>query len=69
MSQQNKLDEYMRQLKEAALLIDNAETPLEEAIAAYEKGAKAYRNCIEIIDKAEQKIKIISESLREQSND
>ncbi len=64
MSQQNKLDDYMRQLKEAALVIDNAETPLEDAIAAYEKGAKAYRNCIEIIDKAEQKINIISASLR-----
>ncbi len=69
MSQQNKLDDYMRELKAAAKLIEDAETPLEEAIAAYEKGARAYRNCIEIIDKAEQKINIIAQTLREENHE
>ncbi len=69
MSQQNKLDDYMGELKRAAKIIDNADTPLEEAIAAYQKGAEAYRNCMALIDEAEQKINVITKSLQEETND
>ncbi len=69
MSQQKKLDDYMRELKAAAAVIDKADTPLEEAINAYEDGARAFRNCIEIIERAEQKINIITQTLRDDNND
>ncbi len=62
----DKLDDCMAQLKTAAQLIDDADTPLEKAIEAYQNGAEAYKACIAMLDNFEQQLQIINQSLQEE---
>ncbi len=64
-----KLRDYLLELKRAAQLVDDPETPLEEAIVAYQDGAAAYQKCIAIIEGAEQKIKVIEDALQSGDGD
>ncbi|PID79807.1 MAG: exodeoxyribonuclease VII small subunit [Clostridiales bacterium] len=64
-----KLRDYMLELKRSAQLVDDPETPLEEAIAAYQAGAEAYQKCMAILESAEQQIKVIDESLQSGERD
>ncbi len=64
-----KLDDCMIQLKAAAQLIDDADTPLEAAIEAYQRGAEAYKACLAMLDDCEQKIDKISLTLQDEADD
>ncbi len=54
-------EEAMTKLQECARAIAGTDVPLEEAIASYEEGIAAYKQCKEILDSAEQKIQTIEE--------
>lgn len=52
-------EEALRKLEQSSEKLRDQETTLEEAIANYEKGLEAYRECREILDKAEQKVETL----------
>ncbi len=64
-----KLEDYLVELKRAARLVDDPNTPLEEAISAYRDGAQAYQKCMAILERAEQQIKVIDDSLKRGEED
>jgi len=53
-------EETMVKLEEVANSLQSDEITLEEAIKKYEDGIKFYHQCIEILDKAKQKIEYLN---------
>ena len=54
-------EEAMTKLRECARAIAGTEVSLEDSIKHYEEGIAAYKQCKDILDSAEQKIKTIEE--------
>ncbi len=69
MKKTDKLDDYIAQLNAAADLIEKDDVAIEQAIDAYEKGALAYKACLQILENCEQRIKQIGQSLEETAAD
>lgn len=53
-------EETLKKLEEAAQKLKLDDIPLEEAMKSYEEGIKYYRECVDILDKAEQKIETLA---------
>ncbi len=50
-------------LKNTVEKIENGETTIDEAISLFEEGVKHYRQCIAILDEAEQKIELVNNAI------
>lgn len=55
----DRFEESFAKLKEVSEKISSEDTSLEDSIRYYEEGMKYYRECNEILKKAEQKIEIM----------
>ena len=62
MSNTMKFEEAMAKLEEAVRLLEGGSLSLDESIEKYEDALKYVRICNEMLDKAEQKVKILTQS-------
>ena len=62
MSKTIKFEEAMTKLEEAVRLLESGDLTLDESIVKYEDALKYVRICNEMLEKAEQKVKILTES-------
>ena len=62
MSKTIKFEEAIVKLEETVRLLEGGSLTLDESIEKYEDALKYVKICNEILEKAEQKVKILSES-------
>ena len=62
MSKEIKFEEAIVKLEDAVRLLEGGTLSLDESIEKYEEALKYVRICNEALDKAEQKVKILTES-------
>lgn len=55
-------EESMLELEEIVTLLESGNAPLDEAVSLFEKGMKISAKCHEQLDKAEQKVKLVTEN-------
>lgn len=58
-------EKALQALKDNAVIVEDENSSIEQAIAAYEQGAKHYQQCLEILNNAEQRVHVISEELKQ----
>ena len=63
MAGRRKFEEAFEELEGIALKLEEGDVPLEDAIAAYEKGVRALKECYKILADAEKKIEILVKDL------
>lgn len=61
MAKAKTFEESITELEEIVKTLENGDTPLDNAIALFEKGMKLSAKCHEQLAKASQKIKILTE--------
>ena len=57
-----KFEEAIKQLGEIVQKLESGEVPLDESIALYEKGMQLCRQCAEMLEKAEQKVRFLQKT-------
>lgn len=62
MNENTKIDEMsyeqaLDQLNELISVLETGEKPLEETLALYERGQALYQRCLQLLEKAELKVK------------
>ena len=62
MSKEIKFEEAIVKLEDAVRLLEGGTLSLDESIEKYEEALKYVRICNETLDKAEQKVRILTES-------
>lgn len=55
----NKLEEIVNQL-------EDGEMSLDDSIKSFEQGIKLYKDCKGVLEKAEKKIQVLTDSLKEE---
>lgn len=55
-------EEAVKRLEEIVKKLENGAAPLDESIALFSEGAELVKTCTAILDEAEQKVKILTES-------
>ena len=59
--QKNNFEETLKKLEEASARLKSDNISLEDAISSYEEGIRYYRECSDILEKANQKIETLTE--------
>ena len=62
MSKAIKFEEAMMKLEEAVRLLESGNLTLDESIEKYEDALKYVKVCNEMLEKAEQKVKLLTQS-------
>ena len=62
MAKGKNFEEMIEELEEIVARLEEGDAPLDEAVALFEKGVKLSAKCHGQLDKAEQKVKLLSES-------
>lgn len=57
-------EDAVKRLEEIVKKLESGSAPLDESIALFSEGAELVKTCTAILDEAEQKVKIITESER-----
>ena len=57
-----KFEEAIKQIGEIVQKLESGEVPLDESIALYEKGMQLSRQCAEMLEKAEQKVRFLQKT-------
>ena len=55
-------EEAVKRLEEIVKQLESGAAPLDESIALFSEGAELVKTCTAILDEAEQKVKILTES-------
>ncbi len=55
-------EEAVKRLEEIVKKLESGAAPLDESIALFSEGAELVKTCTTILDEAEQKVKILTES-------
>ncbi len=66
MPKEIKFEEAMNQLAEIVSRLESGEISLDESIDLYEKGMKLSKQCAELLEKAEQKVRFLQEEAEKQ---
>ncbi len=61
MAKTKTFEESITELEEIVKTLEDGEAPLDDAVALFEKGMKLSAKCHEQLEKATQKIKILTE--------
>lgn len=61
MAKTKTFEESVEELEKIVAALEKGECPLDEAVKLFEKGVKIAKECSDALDKAEQKIKILTE--------
>lgn len=61
---ENKLtfEQNMNRLEQIINMLEKGEAQLEESLSLFEEGVKISKDCMSILDSAEQKIKLLTEN-------
>ena len=59
---QMSFEQAMDRLEEIVKKLESGAAPLDESIALFSEGAELVKTCTAILDEAEQKVKILTES-------
>ena len=62
MSNSLKFEEAIRRLSDVVKALESGEVPLEESIALFEEGMKLSKQCTELLEQAEQKVRFLQQS-------
>lgn len=62
MAKTKSFEEQIVELEEIVRKLENGDAPLDEAVSLFEQGVKLSVKCHEQLEKAEQKIKILTEN-------
>lgn len=62
MAKTKTFEEQIVELEEIVKKLENGEAPLDEAVSLFEQGVKISAKCHEQLEKAEQKIKLLTEN-------
>ena len=62
-----KFEEAMNQLAEVVTKLESGEATLDESIDLFEKGMKLSKQCSEILQKAEQKVRFLQEEAEKEN--
>ena len=57
----NNFENNVKRLEEIISLLDKGEAPLDECLSLFEEGVRLSKDCIDLLDTAEQKIKVLTE--------
>ena len=65
MAEKNKMtfESAMERLEQIAQLLERGDAPIEESLSLYEEGAKLLKYCSGILEKAEQKVSLITRNM------
>ena len=55
-------EEAVKRLEEIVKKLESGAAPLDESIALFSEGAELVKTCTAILDEAEQKVKILTDS-------
>ncbi|MFQ5862782.1 MAG: exodeoxyribonuclease VII small subunit [Candidatus Brocadiales bacterium] len=55
-----KFEEALKQLEEIVEELEKGELSLDESLAKYEDGIKIYRKCLELLEGAEERLKVFA---------
>ncbi len=61
MPKERTFEEAVAELEKTVDLLENGDVSLDEAVKLFEKGMKISKECHERLEKAEQKIKLLTE--------
>lgn len=61
MPENKTFEESLNELTKTVELLENGDVSLDDAVKLFEKGIKISKECYDQIEKAEQKIKILTE--------
>ena len=53
----------MERLEQIAQLLERGDAPIEESLSLYEEGAKLLKYCSGVLEKAEQKVSLITRDM------
>lgn len=56
-----KFEQAMERLSEIVRTLEQGDTPLDDSIALFEEGMKLSKQCTEILEQAEQKVRFLQE--------
>lgn len=62
MAKTKSFEELILELEEIVNLLESGDAPLDEAVTLFEKGMKISAKCHDQLDKAEQKVKLLTEN-------
>ena len=62
MAKTKSFEEQIIELEEIVKILENGDAPLNEAVSLFEQGVKLSAKCHDQLEKAEQKIKILTEN-------
>ena len=68
MPKKQTFEESLTRLKDIVSQLESGEVSLEESIKLYEEGAKLSAYCYTTLEKAEQKIRVLSENSSEEND-
>lgn len=66
-SSKNSFEDNLQQLEQLVEDLESDQFSLEESLKKFESGVKLFKTCKEKLDKAEKKIAVLSESLKEEN--
>ncbi|MBQ3865699.1 MAG: exodeoxyribonuclease VII small subunit [Clostridia bacterium] len=61
-AKEKSFEEMLKRLEEIVRALDAVDTPLEESLALFEEGAGLVKKCTETLDKAQQKVNVLTRS-------
>jgi exodeoxyribonuclease VII small subunit len=64
-SKKENIESLLQELEEISSSLESGELDLNQSLEKFEKGVKSYKKCKKLIDAAEEKIKVLTESLEE----
>jgi len=62
----NDFENVLLKLEKIVQELEKGETPLSESIGKFEEGIKLYEDCRHFLSNAEHKIKVLTDSLKEE---
>lgn len=62
MAEKKSFEQAMTELEATVAALEAGHVPLEEALSLFEKGIKLSKNCQQLLDKAEMKVKRLTET-------
>lgn len=62
----DKFEQSLEKLEELVGQLESGNLGLDESLDSFEKGIKYYKECKDLLAKAEKKIKTLTENLREE---
>lgn len=69
MNKEYKFEEALDRLGEIVRILESGDAPLDESITLFEEGIKLSKQCAELLEKAEQKVRFLQKENMESNTD